>query len=132
MTILVDASALVAIMTLEQDSDALIDTLDQHDRKLYCALGAWEAILAIARIRVVDIVEAGDAIHQWFEDLDFQLVPIGKAEERLAVEAHRLYGKGTGHPARLNMGDCFAYACAKANNARLLYKGDDFSHTDLA
>jgi ribonuclease VapC len=41
------------------------------------------------------------------------------------------YGKGR-HPARLNMGDCFAYACAKTNDARLLYKGDDFSHTDLA
>lgn len=132
MTILVDASALVAIMTLEQDCDALIDALDQHERKLYCATGAWEAVRAVARIRLVDIAEAGQAIHRWFEDLGFQLVPIGEAEERLAVEAHRLYGKGTGHPARLNMGDCFAYACAKANNARLLYKGDDFSYTDLA
>lgn len=132
MTILVDASALVAMMALEEDCDALIDTLDQHDNKLYCATGAWEAVRAIARVRVVDIVEAGEAIHRWLEDLGFRMIPIGEIEERLAIEAHRLYGKGTGHPAKLNMGDCFAYACAKANNARLLYKGDDFSHTDLA
>ena len=48
-----------------------------------------------------------------------------------AVSAHARYGKGH-HDARLNMGDCFAYACARTNNARLLYKGDDFSRTDLA
>jgi ribonuclease VapC len=63
--------------------------------------------------------------------LGITTVPIGSAETAEAVIAHRRYGKGH-HPARLNMGDCFAYACARTNNARLLYKGDDFSHTDLA
>ena len=50
---------------------------------------------------------------------------------RSAVEAYADFGKGR-HLAALNMGDCFAYACAKTNDATLLYKGDDFSHTDLA
>lgn len=49
----------------------------------------------------------------------------------IATAAYDRYGKGR-HPARLNMGDCFAYACAKTHDARLLYKGDDFSKTDLA
>jgi len=49
----------------------------------------------------------------------------------LALDAYARYGKGR-HRAALNMGDCFAYACAKANRAKLLYKGDDFVHTDLA
>ena len=53
---------------------------------------------------------------------------IGKA----ARDASAVYGKLTGHPAKLNMGDCFAYACAKAYRVPLLYKGDDFAHTDLA
>jgi ribonuclease VapC len=132
LTILVDASALVAILTDEPDSKMLKAELDRHEDKLYCATGAWEAVRAVARIAEVDVDEAGNAIGRWFMDLGFRSVLIGDAEWRLAVEAHRQYGKGTGHPASLNMGDCFAYACAKTNDARLLYKGDDFSKTDLA
>ena len=56
---------------------------------------------------------------------------VGERELRLAIDAHARYGKGR-HRAALNMGDCFAYACAKANDAKLLYKGEDFSKTDLA
>ncbi len=48
------------------------------------------------------------------------------------ADVHQRYGKGLGHPARLNMGDCFSYALAKKSGDPLLYKGDDFSHTDLA
>ena len=132
MKILADASALVAILTSENGAEALKAALTRHDERLYCATGAWEAAIAVARIREVDISEASDAIQEWFSEQGFALVPIGGDEARLAIEAHRRYGKGTGHPARLNMGDCFAYACAKANDARLLYKGSDFVHTDLA
>ena len=57
---------------------------------------------------------------------------IGAAETELSIEAFAQFGKHSGHPARLNLGDCFAYACAKANDAASLYKGDDFVHTDLA
>jgi ribonuclease VapC len=59
------------------------------------------------------------------------LVGIGEAEVSLAAEAHARYGKGR-HPAAPNMGDCFAYACAKAHRAQLLYKGEGFARTDLA
>lgn len=59
------------------------------------------------------------------------LVSIGAKEAIIATAAYDRYGKGR-HPARLNMSDCFAYACAKTHDARLLYKGDDFSKTDLA
>lgn len=62
----------------------------------------------------------------------FQLVAIGEKETEIAIQAAIDFGKGSGHPAKLNMGDCFAYACAKTNHARLLYKGDDFARTDLA
>lgn len=65
-------------------------------------------------------------------EYDFQLVSIGPVESDLAIQAAMQFGKGSGHPAKLNMGDCFAYACARANKARLLYKGDDFARTDLA
>ena len=56
---------------------------------------------------------------------------IGEQELEIATDAYAQYGKGR-HPAALNMGDCFAYACAKANRASLLFKGDDFAKTDIA
>ena len=50
----------------------------------------------------------------------------------IARRAHRDYGKGSGHPARMNLGDCFSYALARASGEPLLYKGNDFVHTDLS
>lgn len=132
MTILVDGSAIVAIVTREPDAGQLPRHLERHDDRLYCATGAWEAVLAIARVGKVDVVQGGLALDRALRDLGLRIVPTGDAERRIALDAHRLYGKGTGHPARLNMGDCFAYACAKTNAAELLYKGDDFAHTDMA
>ncbi|CAN5309572.1 type II toxin-antitoxin system VapC family toxin [soil metagenome] len=132
MTVLADASAFVAMLTHEEDAERLVGVLQSHEDRLYCAVGAWEAVRAVARKRGVALNTARQAFEILSERMGFRAVVIGDTEWRLAVEAHRLYGKGTGHPARLNMGDCFAYACAKTNGARLLYKGDDFSHTDLA
>ena len=61
----------------------------------------------------------------------FQFVGIGKQESEIAAEAYAQFGKGR-HPAALNMGNCFACACAKSNWAKLLYKGEDFAKADLA
>lgn len=128
---LIDASALVAIATKEPEADALEAALGLHDRRLCMSLGLWEASVAIARKRTMSAVEAEEALRHLLAALDIQIAPIGGEEARVAVAARDRYGKGTGHPARLNMGDCFAYACAKTNGARLLYKGDDFARTDL-
>lgn len=57
--------------------------------------------------------------------------PVTVAQARIAREAYRDFGKGSGHPAKLNFGDCFAYALAKATGEPLLFKGDDFVHTDI-
>ncbi|MEX2318331.1 MAG: type II toxin-antitoxin system VapC family toxin, partial [Bauldia sp.] len=57
--------------------------------------------------------------------------PVTERQARVAREAYRDYGKGSGHPARLNFGDCFAYALARDLNEPLLFKGDDFRHTDI-
>jgi len=58
--------------------------------------------------------------------------PVTEAQARIAREAYRDFGKGSGHPAKLNFGDCFAYALAKDMTEPLLYKGNDFSRTDVA
>lgn len=131
MTVLVDASALVAMATREAEAGTLTDLLDEHDDRLCCAIGIWEATLAIARKRKVAVAEARAELDVLCDDLRLRLVPIALAEGHAALNAFTRYGKGTTHPAQLNMGDCFAYACAETNDARLLYKGDDFSHTDL-
>ncbi len=131
MTVFIDASALVAIIKDEPESFALIETISAHDTRLTSALAMWEAVRAVAKAGSNDIPEALRLCEALRVSSRIALVAIDEATAWHAVDAHQRYGKGTGHPARLNMGDCFAYACAKTNAARLLYKGDDFIHTDL-
>ncbi len=76
--------------------------------------------------------QAQGAVDAFVEDLGAQEVAITSEIGRRAIDASAAYGKSVGHVADLNFGDCFAYACAKALDVALLYKGDDFAHTDLA
>jgi uncharacterized protein with PIN domain len=78
------------------------------------------------------IAQAKAVVAAFVEDLGAREIIISGDIGRKAVEAAGRYGKVVGHQAALNFGDCFAYACAKAYRAPLLYKGEDFSQTDLA
>ncbi|WP_341209539.1 type II toxin-antitoxin system VapC family toxin [uncultured Sphingomonas sp.] len=131
MTIFVDASAIVAIIDGEAEADAFSDAIEAHNDRCYCAVGAWEAAQAIARLRKIDLRTAAAIVADFAHQAGLRLVTIDQAERDTAIEAAARYGKRSRHPAQLNMGDCFAYACAKTNDALLLYKGNDFSHTDL-
>lgn len=73
-----------------------------------------------------------DAVERLIREAAIEIVPIEPDQARLAVEAFSRYGKGRGHPAQLNLANCLSYACAKIRGVPLLYKGRDFSHTDLA
>lgn len=132
MTVFVDASALVAIVMKEADALHLIDRLGEHDVRLTSGIALWEAARAVAKGSRISTEAAWQICERLRTDFGIDVVSFGTADAVEAIDAHQRYGKGTGHPARLNMGDCFAYACAKTNEARLLYKGDDFIHTDLA
>lgn len=132
MILFLDAPAMVAMMTGEPGSPAIEERFGAADQILCSAISLWEAARAVARKRTVPIPLASSEVEAFVADFAIRLVPIGATEGRAAVEAYHRYGKDTGHPARLNMGDCFAYACAKTNAATLLYQGDDFLHTDLA
>jgi ribonuclease VapC len=132
LILFLDASAMVAMMTGEPGSPALEERFGAANEILCSAIALWETERPVARKRTVPIPLASSEIESFVADFAIRLVPIAAAESRVAVEAYHRYGKGTGHPAKLNMGDCFAYACAKTNAATLLYKGDDFLHTDLA
>jgi ribonuclease VapC len=131
LTILVDASAIVAIVYGEPEADDFADIIEAHADRYYCAVGAWEAAQAIARVKKISLQHAADAVSSFVHEAGLRLVSIGESEGREAIVAAARYGKGR-HPAKLNMGDCFAYACAKTNGAELLYKGNDFALTDLA
>jgi len=64
-------------------------------------------------------------------EAQLEIEPVTEAQARIAREAYRDLGKASGHPAQLNFGDCFAYALARITGEPLLFKGDDFTHTDL-
>ena len=127
----VDASALVAIIGEEPEEAELTAALDAADVRLTSGLAMWEAARALGKASPGGAQAGLLEVERYCTALAIGVVPIGSAEAAAAVEAHSRYGEGR-HPARLTTGDCFAYACARTNNARLLYKGDDFARTDLA
>ena len=131
MTMFIDASALVAMLAKEPEAETLKLVLEQEPSRAISGIALWEAARALAKFGRGDMRQGLGEANRFCTALDIGVVPIGAAEAASAVDAQLRYGKGSGHPARLNMGDCFAYACAKTNGAKLLYKGDDFVHTDL-
>ena len=125
---ILDTSALVAILRGEQDGPELLRAIDSAP---------------IVRISVATYLETGivmDAsrdpvLSRKLDDLlleaAVQFEPVTEEQARIARWAYRDFGKGSGHPAKLNFGDCFAYALAKTSGEPLLFKGDDFHHTDV-
>ncbi|QJU59014.1 type II toxin-antitoxin system VapC family toxin [Sphingomonas sp. AP4-R1] len=131
MSLFVDASALVALIAREPERDDFVRRIAAETALLWSAMSCWETVSALRRSHGLSLDDARRDLDLTTRHLGFTLVPIGESEREAALDAYQRYGKGR-HPAKLNMGDCFAYACAKTNNARLLYKGDDFAKTDLA
>ena len=136
----VDASAVVAIIAEEEGYETFQARLEKYRGPVYIsALTRFEAIQAIARKssgrfkpNSSQLSDAGKIVDRMVSGLNAQHVDISEEIGILAVRASATYGKAVGHPADLNMGDCFAYACAKSLNVPLLYKGEDFAQTDLA
>ena len=130
MTIFVDASALIAIIGREPEAGALSDRLDADHDRLCSAVSVWETVAGLVRSHAFAVEDARERVRLFLEAGSIRFVPIGEAEFDLAVEAYARFGRGR-HPAALNMGDCHAYACAKAHGAVLLFKGDNFARTDI-
>lgn len=126
----VDASALCAILLGEPDADALAVKLSQAPYRLTSAVAVFETVRALNRVVEMDVSEARAVVARFLDAAEISTVPIGDAERDAALDAMQRFGKGR-HPAKLNMGDCFAYACARTHAAPLLFKGDDFGQTDI-
>lgn len=135
--IVLDASAIVAILADEADSEALSKRLDGFPagpgQRFASTLTIWEAACALARIWNIDRSQGFDAVSHFMDAAGIEPVAPDMAITALAVEAAERYGMGSArHPGILNLGDCFSYATARRLGAALLFKGDDFGRTDIA
>jgi ribonuclease VapC len=128
--IFVDASAMISMITGESDADELADRLESERLRLCSAISVWETVAGLCRTYMFSVRSARTAVQSFIELNDLKFVGIGERELDLAAQAYAEFGKGR-HPAALNMGDCFTYACAKANQAKLLFDGEDFTKTDI-
>lgn len=125
---IVDTSALVAILKEEPDADVYKRALAISDSTSMSAANFVEVAM------VVDGRRDPVASHQLDNLITYtgiRIAPVDEAVARRARQAFRDYGKGSGHPAKLNFGDCFSYALASVTGQPLLFKGDDFGHTDI-
>jgi ribonuclease VapC len=129
--IVVDASAIIAILTDESESALLVAALDKAGGATATALAIYEAVLGVRRKRRSGVVQAERAVMEFLLSARIKVEPVDPTAAHLALEAFDRYGKGNQHPAQLNLGDCFAYAQAKLSGAALLFKGNDFSKTDI-
>jgi ribonuclease VapC len=126
--IVVDSSALIAIFEAEPDAASFAAAIMQADRLLISAVNVHETGMVL-RVRHGDAATA--RLWRFLKDNDFEIVPFDENQAREADAAVKRFGKGIDPKARLNLADCAAYALAKSMNVPLLFKGDDFTHTDV-
>lgn len=124
---IVDASAVLAILFDEEDAELFARVLHEVDD---CRMSAVTYLEAAIRVDGAGDAEAGEAFDDFLTAAGVEIAPVTVAQARLARQAYRRFGKGR-HPAGLNLGDCFAYALAVAGGEPLLCKGEDFARTDL-
>ena len=127
----VDSSAIMAILLGEQDADRLVFRLASERQSLISAANFVEAGQVYTQRQRSDPDESLARYNAFLDDNGIAITPVDEAQARVALDARIKYGRGFGHPARLNYSDCFAYALAKTRNLPLLFKGDDFTHTDI-
>ncbi|WP_082359382.1 type II toxin-antitoxin system VapC family toxin [Bosea sp. AAP35] len=126
MKLVVDTSAIVACMTGEPEAGRFAELLELADTRVLSSLNLLESRLVIAFSKGMLV----DTVDDFLAEYQIDIIPFDEALSDRAFEAYRRFGKGR-HPAKLNMGDCAAYALARARGWPLLYKGEDFSLTDI-
>ena len=125
-----DASALVAMLVGEEDAPDYLKRLEAAKIRITSAMAVWEASVAASRILHRSIKAAESEVNAMLRVLEIESVAVPASIAAGALDAFDRYGKGR-HPARLNFGDCFAYACARHFGLPLLFKGGDFPQTDI-
>lgn len=126
-----DASAIIAIIAMEDDSASLAGRLGRAPGACTSAIAIFEAAAGLARIANAPVADALALVQRFLNETNATIAVVDGQTAALAVEALARFGKGH-HPAGLNLGDCFAYACARQRDEPLLCKGNDFPRTDIA
>jgi ribonuclease VapC len=128
----VDASALMAILKPESDGPRFAAKLEQSDEPMTSPIAVLETVMSLGQQKAIPPHIAYAEIVKFLTRAGVGIHAVDQRTGELAVDANAAFGKWSGHPARLNLGDCFAYAMAKQHGVPLLYKGADFAQTDLA
>jgi ribonuclease VapC len=126
--VIVDASALVTVALKEPGFEPYLEMLLRSRANRVSAATFLEAAIVVDRF---PNARASVRFDELISDLEISIEPMTAHQATIAREAYRRFGKGSGHPARLNFGDCFAYALAKDLDEPLLFIGQDFIHTDV-
>ena len=129
--IVIDSSAVLAIFLQEADARRHAQRIDEDDDPVMSAGNVLEISIVLRTLKRIAPEEAERWLDRFLQTARIRVEPVTPDQVDLARIAHARFGKGTGHAARLNCGDCFAYALAKRLSAPLLFKGDDFARTDL-
>jgi len=125
---IVDSSAIVAILKREPDWRTFSRALDTSEISRISAANYFESSVVVDGWK--DPILSAQ-LDELIERFDIHIEPVTPEQARIARQAYRDYGRGSGHPANLNFGDCFSYALARAKREPILFKGADFVHTDL-
>jgi ribonuclease VapC len=125
---ILDSSALIAIIKEEPEAKEFKAALLASSSVIISAGTYFEACLVVDGYRNPLLSARFDVL---LEAIKIEIEPFSADQARIARQAYRDFGKGSGHRANLNFGDCSAYALARAKREPLLYKGDDFVHTDV-
>ena len=126
----VDASAMTAMLSGEDDAADLLARLGQARVRITSALAIWETVMAVRRILDLEVAQAQEAVEEFLRIVEIEVVSVPPEARQHAIDAYNRYGKSR-HPAALNFGDCFAYASARLAGVPLLFKGEDFPQTDI-
>jgi ribonuclease VapC len=126
--VIIDTSALIAILRAEPDASELAHAIERATDRRISAANWLETAVVIDASR--DPV-ASRRFDELVQTAELQIEPVTHDQARIARDAYRDFGQGSGHKAGLTFGDCFAYALAKTAGEALLFKGDDFGHTDI-
>ena len=128
----IDASAFLAMMFNEPDAPAISARIQSAGGGYTSPVVVFETIASFMSRKKIPLAEAELRLGGILAEANVTVMDITPEIGRLALDAFERCGKGRGHPAQLNMGDCFAYACARSKGVPLLYKGEDLASTDPA
>jgi len=131
VTAFLDASAIVALIAGEPGADRIANRMEAEESLLSSPLARWESVIALKRSHRYEWHVAQAHVDALFRDRKVAIVPIDDLTGQSALSIWAVYGKGN-HPAGLNLADCFAAACADRHAAWLIFKGEDFSRTELS